>query len=744
MPQRVVLSILFLCLFGRITALPELDVCPDCDRPSSLQSSAPLHAGPMRVINGVSVPSDFPDIKIITLKSTAPGKVFFGSTFTDIGNYLVIMENDGTPYFYRRYPHHERGSGEFRLQSTGVLTAYLFQKQFFIALDHHYDVVDTFRVGHGYTTDPHELVLLPNGHALMIALETRQMDMSSAVPGGAKNARVTGNHVQEVDAEGHVVLEWKCWERFDIADAVHENLTSTQIDYVHMNSIAEDFDGHLIVSSRHLSEITKIDRHTGDIIWRLGGRHNQFTFINDPLEFSYQHHARPVPGHPNRYTLWDNGNHRQPQISRAVEYEINTQAMSAEKVWEFRYTPDRYSNMMGNAQRLENGNTFINCATWPPLSACEVTQDGEIVFEMEAAGLSSNRVRRFIWEGMLEAPYLIAESHRSGVALIFNKFGDTDIDHYRIYASTDPDSLGGGSTNPGKCLMISAEPMVVISRLMNDTQWIFRVTAVSESGQESDFSNTETVFVHLSVPGENTVLNGDFQNGRSYWTLEDRNRAGSEGLILDGEYLIRITDGGDLEEDIQLKQSPAELIRGRTYTFEFDAHAETARTIGARIVRNTSPQIDYSKIGSTYIKRQIQHYSYSFIMEEQTDFDAMIVFNCGGSGYDIYLDNVSLKESLETVCERIRPDAAALKLYPNRPNPFNAWTAFDFEIPADDEMRLSVINLRGETVRLLHGGPESKGRHRYRLDASNLAGGLYFIRLSTSSGSRVRKIMLIK
>src|SRR2546422_8452549 len=51
---------------------------------------------------------------------------------------------------------------------------------------------------------------------------------------------------------------------------------------VHGNSIELDSDGNLLLSSRHMSEITKIDRQTGDIIWRMGlnSKHNDFTFLD--------------------------------------------------------------------------------------------------------------------------------------------------------------------------------------------------------------------------------------------------------------------------------------------------------------------------------------------------------------------------------------------------------------------------------------------------------------------------------
>ena len=47
---------------------------------------------------------------------------------------------------------------------------------------------------------------------------------------------------------------------------------------------------HLPLSSRHISEVTKIHRDTGRIIWRLGGAHSDFAFVADPLNgFPNQH-----------------------------------------------------------------------------------------------------------------------------------------------------------------------------------------------------------------------------------------------------------------------------------------------------------------------------------------------------------------------------------------------------------------------------------------------------------------------
>src|SRR5204863_4868205 len=136
-----------------------------------------------------------------------------------------------------------------------------------------------------------------------LSYDPEPVDMSKIVPGGDPNAIVTGLIVQEVDNDGAVYFQWRSWDHFQITDATHEDLTAHNIDYVHGNAIEYDNDGNLLISSRHMDEITKIDISNGDIIWRMGGRNNQFTFIGDPTGFSHQHAIRRIAnGH---VTLFD-------------------------------------------------------------------------------------------------------------------------------------------------------------------------------------------------------------------------------------------------------------------------------------------------------------------------------------------------------------------------------------------------------------------------------------------------------
>lgn len=692
-------------------------------------------AGQIRTINGVTVPSDFPEIQVTRYSETAPGKIFFGSTFGSIGNYLVILENDGTPAFYRRFPSHSNGSGEFRVQPGNRLTAFFYQPRYYIMFDQHYNQIDTLQCGHGYLTDAHELQIRPDGHKFFICLDPQKVDMSQIVSGGNPNATVLGNHVQEVDAGGNVVFEWRSWDHFDITDAIHENLRSSNIDYVHMNSVAVDYDGHLIISSRHLDEVTKINHETGGVIWRLGGRHNQFQFLNDPYEPSYQHHARPVPGEPDHYTLFDNGNHRSPPFSRAVEYRLDTEAMTAEKVWEFRYTPDIYSNMMGNAQRLHNGNTFINWSNWPPGFACEVNPAGDVLFEMNLE-ISSNRIRRFEWGGRMDAPYLMAEPQSTGVVLIFNKFGDPYVDHYRIYGDT--------TSAPTTLLAETAESYIHLTGLQNSEAWYFTVTGLDGTGNESLRSDVVRVETRFLQPGENMLLNGDFSQGDRNWTLLRQGAANAEGSVDNqGQYHIQIVDGGSGMEDVQLRQPGVGLVHGNKYRFEFDAYAEVNRAIEAYIMKEDPPYVNYGRINPSALQPFSRHFTYDFEMTDPVDMNATLVFNCGVLNGDVFLDNVSLKEIPNAVT-----DENALfetwRLNQNYPNPFNPVTQISFSLGRDEQVTLSLYNILGQRAAILLDEFKQKGSYSVNLDGSTLSAGLYLYKLHTPSYTDIRKLILLK
>ena len=342
-----------------------------------------------------SLPPDFPPIQV-TVGSPPGSEAMFlcPLKFNDptYQSYLMILANDGTPVSQRKL----QSTGlDFKMQPMGRMSYFDTAAGKYYLMNANFAVVDSFAMGYGYYTDVHELQILPDGHALLMAYDGRAIDMSAIVPGGNPNAVVTGLVIHELDRSKDVVFEWRSWDHFQITDAVNRSLTTAQVDYAHGNAIERDTDGHLLISSRHMSEITKISRDDGHILWRLGGKNNEFSFVNDPDGFSYQHSVRRLPnGH---IILYDNGNFHTPSRSRAVEYDVNEAAKTATLVWEYRNSPDYYGSAMGSVQRLPNGNTVIGWgATSPALT--EVTPAGEKVEEIRFPdGVFSYRGFRHPW-----------------------------------------------------------------------------------------------------------------------------------------------------------------------------------------------------------------------------------------------------------------------------------------------------------------------------------------------------------
>ena len=366
-------------------------------------------------INSDTIPADFPKITIDSINNPSPGKIFMANfplgASDSTGHFLMIVNNDGTVDSYKRL---DNPGFDFKVQPDGNLSYADVIEQIggyanvrWIVLDTSLAPIDTFQCGNGYTADLHDFKLLPNGHAVLMAYDPEPVDMSQVVDGGDPNATVLGCIIQELDSKKNVIFQWRSWDYIPITDS-YEKLTGKTVDYTHMNAVDVDKDGNFYTSFRHLSQIVKVERATGNIIWKLGGKGNEFTFINEneensPNYFSYQHDISVLTN--GNITLFDNGNQHSPQYSRAVEYKLNEANKTAELVWEYRHSPDIFTLAMGTVQRLPNGNTLIGWGSagmnGDP-SVTEVHPDNSTAFELTLpVGETSYRSFRFPWKSQL-------------------------------------------------------------------------------------------------------------------------------------------------------------------------------------------------------------------------------------------------------------------------------------------------------------------------------------------------------
>ncbi len=348
------------------------------------------NAGGQRTYDLVFLPPSFPNINVTTRQAgIAPGMLFLA--FFTGAPFNVVMDNNGVPVFVNRRPV---ASFDFKPQPGG---RYSFLERSGQRTSTDRDIFDAVILNSSMQeirrrrnapplvhTDNHEVVLLPGGGRMLMAYEPVVHD------GVVREDTV----VQEVDAAGDVVLQWSSWGDVPLAD----NLSGNLVDYAHGNSIDVANDGNLLVSLRGVSAVVKVNRRTGALMWTLGGRGNDFE-IDDPLGgFCGQHTAEQLPN--GNLLMFDNGVDCAPDgndrgVSRAVEYEINQQARTAEVVWS--HTQGVFGFATGSTQRLDNGNTLIGWGTAATMS--EVDADGDILWETTprtpAGALSATyRVRR--------------------------------------------------------------------------------------------------------------------------------------------------------------------------------------------------------------------------------------------------------------------------------------------------------------------------------------------------------------
>jgi hypothetical protein len=413
-------------------------------------STSPLPNPPTSAFpNDLTLPQDIPHYTITKTSNLAgEGDIFvapFYWTSSTVGSYLLILDQQGQIVYYQSMAS-DLSALDFKELPDGLLSYYDQKKSTFYLMNSHYQVVNSYQAGDGYTADVHDFVLMPNGNVLLMIYDNETVDMSRVVVGGLKNATVTGLVIQELDPSKNVVWEWRSWDHFSFLDTT-VSLATQQIDWVHGNGLALASDGNLLLSSRNLSEITKINLQTGEIIWRLGGKANQFTFVNDQ-PFAFQHNIAQLAN--GNITLFDNhGTQANPAASRALEYQVDAIHKTVTKVWSYSNTPPIFGMFMGDNQRLPDGNIFLDwgapstAAGYAYISMTELDPAGNTLFELSFdQPYVSYRAFLSPWQGTPDTlPALAYKVDSSGITLGYSWNGATGVASYQVYGGNDSQEL---------------------------------------------------------------------------------------------------------------------------------------------------------------------------------------------------------------------------------------------------------------------------------------------------------------
>ena len=292
-----------------------------------------------------------------------------------------------------------------------------------VVADGAYREIARIRGANGQQCDMHEFLISPEGTALV----TAYADVADASTGGR---HVLEGIIQEIDiATGKLLFEWHSLGVVAVDESYYKAADASHpFDYFHINSIDVDLDGNLIVSARHTWTVYKLDRSSGAILWRLGGKRSDFT-IDPAAAFSWQHDARVHPG--GRLSLFDDA--YPPTPSRAIVLQLDEVSKTVALVQGYRHPTRISSGTRGNVQLLPNGNAFVGWGGAP--FASEFGPAGNLRFDLALwPGDLSYRGFRCVWRGRpSDQPAVAIRRPSSGGTIVYASWnGATDVQTWQI------------------------------------------------------------------------------------------------------------------------------------------------------------------------------------------------------------------------------------------------------------------------------------------------------------------------
>jgi hypothetical protein len=307
---------------------------------------------PMTFVTG-ALPSDLPTYST-SGTAPSPGFVVFAA-----GTYGLVIDNSGRVVWYRRFTN---GPGlNFQAQPDGRYAARppaaAGETGGWVEIGVDGNIARTLGCAHGYPSRMHDMIAQPDGSYWLLCDETRTMDLSAQ--GESPHARVLGTNVQHRGANGDSLFEWSPFDHFQVDVSILQTVDRTMpvINWTHGNALDLDRDGNLLVSFRNLSEVTKIDPRTGAVVWRMGGKNNQFTFDDAPAPpFAGQHGVRATG--TGQVTLLDNIG--QAAGSRAERYALDDVRHVAHLSGSFNAPAGLVGQIGGSTQSFPDGHTLVS------------------------------------------------------------------------------------------------------------------------------------------------------------------------------------------------------------------------------------------------------------------------------------------------------------------------------------------------------------------------------------------------
>jgi len=442
---------------------------PIIDSPQvwSFISAPNLH--PMKVTVNINEPGTFPGF-IFVAPYAFSGDAVYGQTGS------LIMDNEGNPIWFRPLSSPNLMNTDFRMQRLAGKKVLTFWEgtlatapaytnvpggssepgSCYYILDNAYRVIKNVKAKKGFASDIHEFLLTPDNTALLLSTKAVPMDLTPY--GGPQNGYVQDFAIQEIDLKTNKLLFfWDALQHIPLMDSYESassaSSTNNIWDAYHLNSIGlTDNSKDILVSGRNTWTIYRINKHSGNIIWRLGGKQNDFIMGSD-ANFSWQHDARFLSN--NVVSLFDDNCCESSTIppstppAHGLILKLNLEDMTANAIRTYYHDPNLQVSSQGNVQNLRNGNKFMGWGATQYFSeyrGAGNTVDNpavNVLYDAKMPGSNyTYRAYRCKWEGNPHYPPCISVQSNDGQITVYASWnGSTKTAAWKVFAGSYPDQL---------------------------------------------------------------------------------------------------------------------------------------------------------------------------------------------------------------------------------------------------------------------------------------------------------------
>lgn len=310
-----------------------------------------------------------------------------------------------------------------------------------VIVDGAYNEVTRVRAVGGRVADMHEFRITPDGTAFIACYpETVPADLTAV--GGPKNGRVLQSVFQEIDiATGLLVMEWRSLDHVPVTESSRH--LGDPYDYFHINTVDLAPDGNLIISARHTSTLYKLDRRTGEVIWRMGGKHSDFAMTRE-ARFAWQHDGRQLDA--RTFTVFDNGYDgtvRTHSESRGIVLDVDEPGRKVRLARAYYHPKTILVEAMGSVQLLPTGNVLVGWGSAPFVT--EHTREGAVIWSVRMPkGEQTYRAFRVPWSGSPGGTPAIAAGRDAltGEAVLYVSWnGATGVHAWQVHSGPSPTGL---------------------------------------------------------------------------------------------------------------------------------------------------------------------------------------------------------------------------------------------------------------------------------------------------------------